>query len=170
MEQTTKSGLSDGINFNGMILGYINESGYLVTKEVTEIVERYKDEQGQEHTRKISVEEQAALLIENGFKPVDDLDETKRECAPGLYVRVHPVDLGSRISFTYETVKDVRYYNKTIEYLKAELEAGDYKVTKCYEASLVGAPAPYDIQQLHTERQTLRDRINELERQRDSES
>lgn len=153
-----------------MILGYINEGGYLITKEITALVEHYRDELGQEHVREVSVEEQAALLIENGYKPVDDVDEARTACDSGFYVRIHPVDLGSRISFTYETVKDIRYYNKTIEYLKAELEAGDYKVTKCYEASLVGEPAPYDIQQLHTERQALRARINELERQRDSES
>lgn len=47
--------------------------------------------------------------------------------------------------------------------LKAELESTDYKIIKCSEAQLVGEELPYDIVALHTERQALRDRINELE-------
>jgi len=47
--------------------------------------------------------------------------------------------------------------------LKAQLAASDYKIIKCSEAQLVGASLPYDIQALHTERQAIRDRINELE-------
>ena len=47
--------------------------------------------------------------------------------------------------------------------LKAELEQTDYKVIKCSECQLAGLEMPYDIAVLHTERQTLRDRINELE-------
>ncbi len=49
-----------------------------------------------------------------------------------------------------------------IEALKTELAASDYKVTKCYEASLVGKELPYDVVVLHEERQGLRDRIGEL--------
>lgn len=50
-----------------------------------------------------------------------------------------------------------------ITQLKAQLAATDYQVIKCTEAQLAGLELPYDIQQLHTERQALRDRINELE-------
>lgn len=50
-----------------------------------------------------------------------------------------------------------------ISRLKEELSASDYKITKCYEASLLGAALPYDIEGLHFFRQTARDRINELE-------
>ena len=42
-------------------------------------------------------------------------------------------------------------------------EVGDWKIVKCYEAALIGEPAPYDIEALHTERQQIRDRINEIE-------
>lgn len=47
--------------------------------------------------------------------------------------------------------------------LKAELSSTDYQIIKCYEYQLQGLKAPYDIFTLHTARQILRDRINELE-------
>lgn len=53
--------------------------------------------------------------------------------------------------------------NERIEALKRELSDSDYKVTKCYEASLIGSPLQYDINALHCERQQIRDKINELE-------
>lgn len=46
--------------------------------------------------------------------------------------------------------------------LKAELEETDYKVIKCYEYQLAGLEMPYDITELHTNRQVIRDKINEL--------
>lgn len=50
-----------------------------------------------------------------------------------------------------------------IDLLKRQIAATDYKVTKCYEYSLCGLELPYDIEALHAERQSLRDKINELE-------
>ncbi len=50
-----------------------------------------------------------------------------------------------------------------IEHLKSELQESDYKVIKCAEALTIGADMPYDVASLHKERQTLRDKINELE-------
>lgn len=47
--------------------------------------------------------------------------------------------------------------------LKAELAATDYQIIKYSEYNLAGLDAPYDIAQLHAQRQSLRDRINELE-------
>lgn len=51
-----------------------------------------------------------------------------------------------------------------IERIKKQLAGSDYKIIKCNEANLVGAPDPYDMQLLHKERQALRDRINALEK------
>ena len=50
-----------------------------------------------------------------------------------------------------------------IESLKSELQDSDYKVIKCAEALTIGAEMPYDVASLHTVRQALRDKINELE-------
>lgn len=52
-----------------------------------------------------------------------------------------------------------------IKKLKAQLAATDYKVIKCSECALAGEPAPYDIKELHAERQAIRDQINELEKE-----
>ena len=65
--------------------------------------------------------------------------------------------------FIYSPVEVVIPIEQQIAELKAELESTDYKVIKCYEAQLVGKILPYDITELHTERQALRDKINELE-------
>ena len=52
-----------------------------------------------------------------------------------------------------------------IERLKSELQESDYKLIKCAEALTIGAEMPYDVASLHKERQALRDKINELEKQ-----
>ena len=50
-----------------------------------------------------------------------------------------------------------------IERLKSELQESDYKVIKCAEAICLNAELPYNMTELHKERQSLRDKINELE-------
>lgn len=53
--------------------------------------------------------------------------------------------------------------NGEIDYLKEKLAETDYKIIKSYEYQLAQLELPYDIQQLHSERQAIRDRINQLE-------
>ena len=62
-----------------------------------------------------------------------------------------------------EELMDRRYME--IERLKSELQESDYKVIKCAEAMAIGAEMPYDMTELHNERQALRDKINKLEQQ-----
>ena len=52
-----------------------------------------------------------------------------------------------------------------IERLKSELQESDYKVIKCAEAICLNAELPYNMTELHKERQALRDKINKLEQQ-----
>lgn len=47
--------------------------------------------------------------------------------------------------------------------LKKQLEETDYKIIKSSEYQLLGLETPYDLEELHAERQNLRDKINELE-------
>ena len=47
--------------------------------------------------------------------------------------------------------------------LKAELDTTDYKIIKCSEYQLAGLDLPYDIAELHAQRQAIRNEINELE-------
>lgn len=64
-------------------------------------------------------------------------------------------------------LKDIVIPEKTdtekIEELKTKLTDTDYKIIKCSEYQLAGKELPYDIVELHNERQALRDEINEIE-------
>ena len=62
---------------------------------------------------------------------------------------------------TAEELMDRRYME--IERLKSELQESDYKVIKCAESICLNAELPYNVTELHKERQALRDKINELE-------
>ena len=42
-------------------------------------------------------------------------------------------------------------------------EIGDWKIIKALEYQLIGQDVPYDIEELNTERQKIRNRINEIE-------
>ena len=48
-------------------------------------------------------------------------------------------------------------------------DIGDWKVIKCYEAKLQSKPMPYDLDDLISERQKVRNRINELQGELESE-
>lgn len=145
-----------------MEYGYINKSGYLRTRELQEQRRQYRD--GNEiKTRIITIEEQAEELSLKGWKSVDLLDKEQMKAPEGYIVRIIPYDAGERISFRYEQERDVTKIRKEIEDLKAQLTNSDYKIIKCYEASLIGESLPYDITHLHRERQGIRDKINEIE-------
>ena len=63
----------------------------------------------------------------------------------------------------WEVKVDSVYTQKKIDNLKEVLSSSDYKVIKCQEASLIGEQMPYDVDELHKERQSIRDEINRLE-------
>lgn len=52
-----------------------------------------------------------------------------------------------------------------IELAKMHLASTDYKVTKNAECLALGLELPYNAEELHKERQALRDRINALEKE-----
>jgi len=51
-----------------------------------------------------------------------------------------------------------------ISNLKNQLTSSDYKIIKGYEYSLVNKNAEYNMDELHDERQAIRDQINKLEK------
>ena len=53
--------------------------------------------------------------------------------------------------------------NLTQDLVSPVSEIGDWKVAKCYEYSLIGEEAPYDIKELHEKRQAVRNQINALQ-------
>lgn len=64
--------------------------------------------------------------------------------------------------FELEYVLEINQIEKEIERLKLELSSTDYKVIKSYEMVMAGLPIEYDIEKIHSDRQLIRDRINEL--------
>ncbi len=142
------------------------EDGVLRSREVEAYPERYQETKKgvtQVKERIISVAEQTAELEKQGWKPLDEIDESKLECNDGFAVRIVAVEYEDHIGYEYEKVINPQYYRNKIQDLKNELASTDYKVIKCYEASLVGEAMPYDTQELHTSRQYIRDSINALE-------
>ena len=69
----------------------------------------------------------------------------------------------SQIVDNEQVVDDNGFLLSEIERLKSELQESDYKVIKCAEAICLNAELPYNMTELHNERQALRDKINELE-------
>lgn len=149
-----------------MLYGYINKNGYLTTREVHEHEEYYNDAKGETKKRMISIEEIIETLEASGFKPVDLIDHSKLQIDPqNDYVLVpKPYDNGDRISFKYIKKFDHQKIRAKIEALKGDLSDTDFKITKCYEASLLGKDLPYDIAKLNKLRQIMRDGINDLEK------
>ena len=54
---------------------------------------------------------------------------------------------------------------KKITELKKQLAASDYKVIMCAECQILGEEMPYNVAELHAERQAIRDEINRLEQE-----
>lgn len=142
--------------------GYM-ENGYLRSRFIEQIEQWYTDGSGQRRKRVITEDEQIAELS-SVWKPVDPIDQTQIDGAEDGYVVIPvPYDDGDHIAYNYVLRRDTQAVRAEIQALKDSLSDSDYKITKCYEASLLGEPLPYDIASLHTQRQEQRDRINELE-------
>lgn len=142
--------------------GYI-EDGYLRSIEIIPRIYNRKREDSTVETVEVSVEEQIAELPES-WKPVEPLDESQMSSNDDNYIiAAIPYDAGDSIKYRYERKFDTLKIRNQIATLKDNLAATDYQVAKCYEASLLGNILPYDIKQLHFQRQSMRDRINELE-------
>lgn len=144
--------------------GFIDEGGYLRVKALEPVTfKERKPETGTLETKVITVEDQIKDLPP-GWKPLERIDDDKiRNADEGYMVTAIPYDAGETISYRYEVVPDLQAMRRRIEDLKATLADSDYQIIKCYEASLIGAPLPYDVTELHTSRQQIRDQINSLE-------
>ena len=71
-------------------------------------------------------------------------------------------------SIVYQEDLKVKEENKTQKYyriqnLKLLLQESDYKITKCYEASLLNEEIPYNLQELLAQRKAWREEINAIE-------
>lgn len=141
------------------------EGSYLRSRILEPYTEIRVDKNGNQYTATVSVAEQARALSKE-WKPVDPIDEAQMVSDDENYIIVpHPYDAGDHIAYRYERKRDRQRTRAEIQALKDSLAASDYKVAKCYEATLTGAEMPYDVNSLIRERQAARDRINALEAQ-----
>lgn len=142
--------------------GYM-ENGYLRSRFI-ERIEQWRTDGNGERQKVIVTEEEQISELSSVWKPVDPIDQSQIDGAEDGYVVIPvPYDNGDRISYNYVLRRDTQAIRAEIQALKDSLADSDYKITKCYEASLLGEPLPYDIASLHAQRQAQRDRINELE-------
>jgi len=147
-----------------MIYGHFNEKGLLEVEEILDKIEYIPNEDGTVSGQTVTIEEQIIQYKQSGWKPVEELDLTVLEnCEEFEKIKDIPFDAGDKISFKYEKVIDEEKVKRRIDELKQQLADGDYKITKCYEASMLGNNLPYDIETLHEERQSIRDEINRLQ-------
>ena len=68
-----------------------------------------------------------------------------------------------------ENNKERENLEAELRVLRSKLEAnssdvGDWKIIKALEYQMIGKAIPYDIEELNTERQIIRDRINEIQK------
>lgn len=139
------------------------ENGIMTSKMLEPYNESFKDNEGEIKERVVTIEEQASILKELGWKPVDLIDESRMIAEEGYSIEISPYDTGERISYRYIKTFDRKEVNNKIQNLKKQLSNDDYKITKCYEASLLKEPLPYNVIELHALRNELRAKINELE-------
>ena len=62
-----------------------------------------------------------------------------------------------------EKIKRLVANMKAIKAFEEKLASSDYKIIKCYEYSLAGLDLPYNISELHAEREAIREEIRKLE-------
>ena len=94
---------------------------------------------------------------------LDFVASEQPQCDAGYIAKDSFTIVDGKVVQSWETKIDTETIETQIGELKQRLSESDYKVTKCYECSLVGETLPYDIQALHDERQAIRDEINRLE-------
>ena len=133
-----------------------------------QVLEEYKREVRLENGKivheTVTVEQQFEPLRKDGWKMVELFDESQMQNEEEFYsTTAIPIDNGETIGFAYQKSLDKRLVQREIERLKSCLSASDYKVVKCYEATMMKQNLPYDLNEICSERQSVRDRINELE-------
>lgn len=139
------------------------EDGYLRSRILEDYSEIQVNEQGEQYTRVVTIAEQARNLSKE-WKPVDPIDENQMAAGDDYHIVVpHPYDAGDHIAYRYEVKFDTQRIKAEIQAQKDRLAATDYKVAKCYEATLTGAEMPYDVDAIISQRQEMRAKINELE-------
>ena len=73
------------------------------------------------------------------------------------------LNINSELIANNAKVREMIANAKAIKAYEKQLSGSDYKIIKCYEYSLAGLELPYDINELHIERESIRAEIRNLE-------
>lgn len=73
------------------------------------------------------------------------------------------MELNNNLLNTNTKIRELVADMKAKKAYENKLTASDYKIIKCYEYSLAGLELPYDIDELHAEREATREEIRKLE-------
>jgi hypothetical protein len=172
----TNEGISI-IDYDAECLRINNEYEYELTVNsvpdsiIDVILQKSDDERTVEDLQKIvirkNIEDKKTerLKVFDGYK---DLVIEKYSGTVGEYEILEPVfeDTGDTIKQTYKPVFSKQSVNEKIYELKKQLLNSDYKVIKYYEAKITLSETPYSTDEINaviTERQSIRDKINELQ-------
>ena len=101
-----------------------------------------------------------ARLIEDGF--VEFIYSDEPEIIEGQVLELSYSLRNGKVHRNQNIAVDKKHFENKVENLKKELESSDYKIIKCYEASLVGGVMPYDVITLTSEREAIRGKINNI--------
>lgn len=112
-------------------------------------------------------------VINQNRETITEYDLTAGKLIPTTVVRADatPIDNVTKFAWVDNDYEQVQMYvpnpikttDQQIAELKSKLSATDYQVIKCSECQLLGMEMPYDIAELHAERQSIRNQINQLE-------
>lgn len=104
----------------------------------------------------------SAKIIREDAEPLGTVITTEKDGKPVEYKKIAWADEDYEEVQMYITNPVKTIAEKIVE-LKRHLSDTDYKVIKCVECQLLGLEMPYDVEVLHTERQAIRNKINQLE-------
>ena len=114
--------------------------------------------------------ERCDVILNTNIEEIEEEENTKYSYDTYRLSMCYDEDIEEKISNNFE-----RYLNIAMEKekretadeeilkLQEELNNTDYKIIKCSEYQLAGLEIPYNIAELHANRQRLRDKINELQ-------
>lgn len=112
-------------------------------------------------------------IVNQNFETITeyDLSSGRLETVMAVKVDASPIDNVNKFAWADEDWEDVQMYipnpikstEDRMAELKRELESTDYKIIKCSECQMLGIELPYNMVELHAERQAIRDKINSLE-------
>ena len=89
--------------------GYINEGGYLRSRNIEEYTEQYLGADGTLQTRTVTEQEQIDGLAACGWKPVDPIDSQQLQTEEGYIVKCYEASLaGEELPYDFTTLRSER--------------------------------------------------------------